>query len=458
MIFRLFVSVFLLLVSFQNAHAAKRVAVVIANSDYLHLPKLDKVLNDARLLRETLTTDLGFDVTYGENLDRRAMNQKINEVEAQVERGDIVFFYYAGHGVSLEGEDYLLPVDLQQAKAGEEKFVIGDSIGAGALTRKIQAKGARATFAVLDACRNNPLEMGLESGLDKIDVAKDVFVLFSAAHGKAALNTLSDSDQNPNSVFMRSLIPLLKTPGLTQIDLAKKVQEQVSTAAASTGHEQIPAYEDKFTDLITLNGGSGELVVEGQPPTDDQSLILEEWKIVKDSSNRAALEGFKSKYGSDPVWGPLVDQALSKLGAKPKVQAAEPKPVVREEPATSTLFRELQTELRRVGCYSGRIDGIWRLESRRALAQFARREGQSLKADENALDQLLVAESGICPGLSEKKKVTVAAPPRRVVKERRKLQKAAPPRRRPRIGIQRRNFGPADPNTREEQSSRGSSL
>jgi hypothetical protein len=329
MVLRLFVSVLLLLVAVHDAMASKRVALVIANGDYTNLPKLDKVLTDSRSLRVTLEEALGFDVIYGENLGRREMNRKINELDTQVQQGDIVFIYFAGHGVALDGQNYLLPVDMQQPESGEEQFVISDSFSANELTRKLQAKKVAATFAVLDASHNNPFErqnIGLKKGLVKMDVPDGVFVLFSAAQGQASLDTLSDSDHNPNSVFMRSLLPLLKTPGLTQIDLAKTVQDKVSTAAAAAGHEQKPVYVDRFLDLVILNSGAGEISIPGKSPTENPAYALEEWKIVKDSGNRSALEGFKAKYGSDPVWGPLVNQALAKLTERPQQKSVIVKP------------------------------------------------------------------------------------------------------------------------------------
>ena len=417
MIFRFLVSVVLLLLTAETAMASKRVALVIANGDYASLPKLEKVLNDARPLRETLTSDLGFDVLYGENLSRREMNRKINELDAQVESGDIVFIYFAGHGVALENENYMLPVDMLQPEPGEEKFVTGDSFGASALARKIQAKGAQAIFYVLDASRSNPFTapgkpaIGFEKGLAKMDVPKDVFVLFSAGFGQQSLDSLSEADQDPNSLFMRNLVPLLKTPGLSQSDLAKKLQDSVSAAAASAGQEQLPASIDQLPALVTLNSNTEEVVVEEKLPADNQAVALEEWKIVKDSGNREALEGFKAKYASDPVWGPLVDEALQKLDPNGAASQDEPKQTkFTQETENKPLYRDLQTELTRIGCYAGAADGDWDPTSQRALSQFARNKGLSLQPDEDALEILSDEEPGICTASAEPQPQPVAQP------------------------------------------------
>ena len=255
-----------------------------------------------------------------------------------------------------------------------------------------------------------------------MDVPEGVFVLFTASQGQTSLDTVSAEDRNANSVFMRSLLPLLKMPGLTQIDLAKMVQEKVSSAAAAAGQEQKPVYVDRFSDLVILNNGGVETPAQGKAPTENPAFALEEWKIVKDSGNRSALEGFKAKYGSDPVWGPLVDQALLKLEEKPKRAATLPSTSGEDDFENKPLYLDLQTELRRVGCYNGAIDGTWGLSSRRALAQFARRQSQSVLPDENGLEILLASNTGICSSSAvagTQKTVTISRPKSSVTFKRR---------------------------------------
>jgi hypothetical protein len=444
----------------QNAVAAKRVALVIANGDYGYLPNLDKVLNDARSLREILVTELGFEVIYGENLNRRDMNRKILEMETRVERDDAVLFYYAGHGTSLGTDNYILPVDLQQPDAGEEKLVMSDSFGVASIARALQAKGARATFVVLDASRNNPFKeraIGPERGLSNMDLPEGVFVLFSAAHGKASLNTLSESDQDPNSVFMRSFLNELKTQDLILPDLAKSTQEKVAASATTTGHEQIPAYQDRLAAPVTLSEGTRSSVAPAEKPPEvkapenkapenkvpenkapsDQATIIEEWKIVEGSKNRAALEGFSAKYGSDPVWGPLVAQALRDLDRKPENTPIPQDATYDEDVENKPLYRDLQTELTRVGCYSGKIDGVWGATSQRALARFGVSQDLTLEPDEDALEQLSEADSEACPETvtreprktvtpDKPKTVTAVKPkrPARVTQPRKSVRKA----------------------------------
>jgi hypothetical protein len=92
-----------------------------------------------------------------------------------------------------------------------------------AIVRRVQGRGAAVSFFVLDACRDNPIaatgtrSIGGTRGLTRVDTPNGVFVLFSAGLGQTALDRLADDDPDPNSVFTRKLVPLLKTPGLTQV-------------------------------------------------------------------------------------------------------------------------------------------------------------------------------------------------------------------------------------------------
>ena len=251
------------------AEAAKRVALVIGINSYPNLPaerQLKKAVNDARSIRDTLKADLGFDVLYEENADWGRMNGLIKQAEARLDAGDVVFIYFSGHGVSIGAENYLLPSDIPRPAQGEEARLIGNSFGAEALAQRLKKRGARAVFSVLDACRDNPFvdekgkAVGGAGGLTIIDRAQGVFTLFAAGLGQVALDRTAEDDPNPNSVFTRSLIPLLKTSGLTQVDLAKKVQQEVVDTAAAIGHDQMPVYNDGLLGFVTLkeSGGSGD--------------------------------------------------------------------------------------------------------------------------------------------------------------------------------------------------------
>lgn len=98
------------------ASAAKRVALVIGNDDYRNVPRLQKAVNDARTIGDALKT-LGFQVMVAENQTRAAFSQSLLAFDTTIEPGDTAFFFYAGHGFEIAGQNYLLPIDVPAATA-----------------------------------------------------------------------------------------------------------------------------------------------------------------------------------------------------------------------------------------------------------------------------------------------------------------------------------------------------
>jgi hypothetical protein len=244
------------------AHAGKRVALVIGNNIYENVPQLQKAVNDASAISQELAK-LGFDVVSAENVGRRAMSRALVELESKIESGDTALIYFAGHGFAVDGTNYLLPVDVPAAGPGEEGLVRDASFAANGLSDRLQEKGAATVILILDACRDNPFALkgkrsiGLTRGLTRMDPAEGMFVLFSAGQGQSALDRLSDTDENPNSVFTRTLLKELEEPGLSMVQIAKRTQSQVKELAAKVDHVQVPAYYDQIVgDLYLVPEGA----------------------------------------------------------------------------------------------------------------------------------------------------------------------------------------------------------
>ena len=257
------------------AYAAKRVALVIGNNTYENVPALKKAVNDAGAISQGLAK-LGFDVVSAENVGRRAMSRALVELESKIESGDTALIYFAGHGFAVDGTNYLLPVDVPQAGPGEEGLVRDASFAASGLSDRLQEKGAATVILILDACRDNPFaikgkrSMGLTRGLTRMDPAEGMFVLFSAGQGQSALDRLSETDENPNSVFTRTLLKEMEQPGQSMVQIAKRTQSKVKELAAKVDHVQVPAYYDQIVgDLYlvpegaTLAKGSVDTLQEG---------------------------------------------------------------------------------------------------------------------------------------------------------------------------------------------------
>jgi hypothetical protein len=204
---------------------------------------------------------LGFDVVEAEDLGRRAISRAVLELEKRIEPGDVALFYYAGHGFAIDGRNYLLPVDIPAPEPGEEAIVQDEAFQADDLADRLRKAGASTAILVLDACRDNPFAVqGKRSlagtrGLARMSPAEGVFVLFSAGLNQAALDRLGDNDAHPNSVFTRTLLKELESPGKTIVEIAKETQIKVRALAAKVGHEQAPAYYDQIIGNVILNAG-----------------------------------------------------------------------------------------------------------------------------------------------------------------------------------------------------------
>jgi hypothetical protein len=253
------------------AHAGKRVALVIGNNDYKNVPKLQKAVNDARTMGNTLK-QLGFSVMVAENQTRQAFSQTLLAFDKAVDKGDTAFFFYAGHGFEIAGQNFLLPTDVPAASEGQEELVRDASILADRIIERLQNNGARTAILVFDACRNNPFE---RSGTRAVSgggglapmtqLPEGVFSIFSAGPRQTALDRLSNSDDNPNSVFTRTFAKELTQPGANLVQVAQRTRRLVSEMAETVRHKQIPVYFDQMVDDVFLNGLKGQSEESREP-------------------------------------------------------------------------------------------------------------------------------------------------------------------------------------------------
>src|ERR1700758_1011625 len=263
------------LVIAQPARAEKRVALVIGNNDYKNVPKLQKAVNDARTMGDTLK-QLGFDVMVAENQNRQQFSQSLLAFDNAVGPDDTAFFFYAGHGFEIAGQNYLLPTDVPAASEGQEELVRDASVLADRIVERLQNRKVRPSILVFDACRNNPFErsgtraVAGGGGLAPMSqLPEGVFSIFSAGYKQTALDRLSNEDNSPNSVFTRTFAKELLLPGENLVEVAQHTRRQVSEMAESIGHRQIPAYSDQMVDNVFLNGiakDNTEAAKPAEPP------------------------------------------------------------------------------------------------------------------------------------------------------------------------------------------------
>jgi hypothetical protein len=212
------------------AMAEPRTALVIGNGAYRDA-LLRNPANDARDMAAKLR-ELGFQVIERTDADRQVMRQALREFEQQLrQRRGVGLFYYAGHGVQLKGQNYLIPVgvDIRQ------EFEIPDEgVDAEAVLRAMESAGNGFNIVILDACRNNPFARSLGSrGLARMDGPAGTFIAYATGPGAIS----QDGGAGRNSPYTRHLLATLDTPGLSLEQVFKRVLVAVEQ---DTGGGQIP--------------------------------------------------------------------------------------------------------------------------------------------------------------------------------------------------------------------------
>jgi len=167
--------------------AETRVALVIGNSDYAGGP-LPNPANDAKLIGDELIR-LGFDVIARRNADQTAMKRAIQEFGARLEKAgpdSVGLFYYAGHGVQLNGRNYLIPTTARIEREGDVEI---EAVSADWVIEQMRYARNRLNIVILDACRNNPFTRSMRSvdhGLATMDAPAGILIAYSTAPGSVA--------------------------------------------------------------------------------------------------------------------------------------------------------------------------------------------------------------------------------------------------------------------------------
>jgi hypothetical protein len=243
-----------LLAGLSAADAQTRRALTIGIDAYDNLPKLLKATGDARVIQATLER-LGFEVDMLLNVDRRRFNRAIADFVLKLQPGDVALVHFSGHGVALDGENYLLPTDVPGPGTGDKDHLKGESIGLTSLIERIGSK-VQTQILIIDACRDNPYAaagtkaFSRRVGLVRVEppsASGGVFIMYSAGYGQRALDSLSQNDPEPISVYTRVLLRKITVAGKTITDLAREVREDVEKLAKSFGHAQRPAYYDELS-------------------------------------------------------------------------------------------------------------------------------------------------------------------------------------------------------------------
>jgi hypothetical protein len=223
------------LVLSSPAFAEKRVALVVGNSNYENVARLDNPANDARLVADTLR-GLGFALVGAAaqiDLDKASFDKAVRNFGRQLQGADVGLFYYAGHGMQVRGANYLVPVNANPVREADLDFELED---VGLVLRQMEGSGTRLNIVFLDACRNNPFGgrglRALETGLAQMRAPEGTLISFATQPGNVA-----QDGTNGHSPFTSALARTIRKPGLGLFDALNEVGLAVKVA---TGGEQQP--------------------------------------------------------------------------------------------------------------------------------------------------------------------------------------------------------------------------
>ncbi len=204
----------------------KRIALVIGNGAYTKAKELPNPANDASDMAKVLK-EVGFEVLSGTDLTKRQMEGLIRDFGAKLASGGTGLFYYAGHGLQVGGENYLVPVD---AEIPQEDEVAYAAVPLGLVLTKMATAKNDLNIVILDACRNNPFarswrgyrDIGNNDGLAKISPPTGTLVLYATEPGRVA----SDG-AGRNGLFTESLLNQIKKPNIEYDQLVKSLSADV---------------------------------------------------------------------------------------------------------------------------------------------------------------------------------------------------------------------------------------
>ena len=229
----------------ERLNGNPRKALVFGNNSYKAVSPLENAVADAQAIAKKLKT-LGYSVTSALDAPRSKMLSTLRNFTYSVQGGDEVVFFYAGHGLELDGRNYLLPTDIR----GEDpRQVQDDAIELQRVLSDMSDSRAKFTLAIIDACRDNPFKGNGRAiggrGLAPTTAATGQMVIFSAGTGQQALDRLGERDKDPNGLFTRIFMQEIGQPNVPIDRVVKKVRKRVFQMAESVGHQQVPAIYDQ---------------------------------------------------------------------------------------------------------------------------------------------------------------------------------------------------------------------
>ena len=379
------------------AAADKRVALVIGNSAYQHAPSLTNPGNDAGDMAAKLR-GLDFQVVDGIDLGKRDMEKRIRAFADILAGADVGLFYYAGHGLQVDGRNFLAPIDAELRAESDLDFEAVELD----LVLKQMVRNAPTSIVFLDACRDNPLAANLAKvsrsidigrGLARVETPASMMIVYATEPGKVALD-----GTGRNSPFTAALLRHIDSEGASISDVMIDVRNDV---LKETGGAQRPFESASLTGQFYFKPRAETAA----PSTADDIAALRaeiarlqanQDKLLK--SQEEQLERLQAKLAGEeaadsapqqPAAAPspaAETKTAAVENATPAAESAEtPAQTAAPLPATPTrdeIAADMQTELKRLDCYVGNIGDGWGRKSKLAVEEFNRISELDLPVEE----------------------------------------------------------------------------
>ncbi len=302
-----------------------RIALVIGNSNYAHTTSLANPGNDAVTMSDTLR-DAGFTVTRLLDADQRTMKHALLEFGRNLRTGnvDAGLFYYAGHGVQVKGENYLVPVN---ARILDEDEIDLEAVNVNNFLQVMNSSNADINIVILDACRNNPFAGSSRSaarGLAPVDAPKGTLIAYATAPGDVAADGV---DQN--SPYTRALTRAIASGhGRTIESVFKSARREV---LAATGDRQTPWETSSIVGdfyFHTDPDSPSQTAVGAAPAPQVEDAIAQKYALAERLNSPAAWRAFLDEYQhrSGDFYVALARSALAEL-EPPQTQPARHLPL-----------------------------------------------------------------------------------------------------------------------------------
>jgi uncharacterized caspase-like protein len=400
----------------EPALADKRVALVLGNSSYQNVPPLSNPINDGGVMAATFKS-AGFDVVVS-RFDLTALETRrvLRDFADRARDADVAVVYYAGHGMEVDGTNYLVPVD---ARLERDTDIYDEAFSLDRILVAVEpAKQLR--LVILDACRDNPFARNMKHsvasrsigrGLAKIEPASpNTLIAYSAKAG----STAQDGD-GKNSPFTTALAQHLTTPGL---DIRKAFGFVRDDVLKSTGNQQEPFVYGSLggNDVPLVPARAAAAPAPAQPTVNPQAEIRRDYELALQVGNKAAMSAFLAQH-PDGFYASLAKLQLDKLAAEETHAAAAEKARVAEQERARLAAEGAKKDAQAKADADAKAAEAARLSAEKAqqVAQAQAAEGERQRAEKITSNPIVATNNAAdtpavpAPAAVPEKRTTVAA-------------------------------------------------